>query len=194
MNGWLIVWSSPMSTARSSKARCRLSGGRNRVRGTRDSALRTRSSRIPFARTWRAMTEPGDSRGLGMTFLLEAEVLQLHLDGPPALPVVDRGMEGDRTEGPGLQRLAAIGHVPADRLERRLPLREPDLEVILPVADDLRIAHHPDAIGHQNRPRVADPVRLQGLDRLEHAEGQRSQRDLGVDLDRLLQLFRREGP
>ncbi len=40
--------------------------------------------------------------------------------------------------------------------------------MVLPVADDPRLAQHPHAVGHQQGPGVADAVRLEPLDLLDN--------------------------
>src|SRR4051794_30503632 len=104
-----MVWSSPIGTARSSSAKTRCSGGRNRAREIRASASRTRGSLTPWARTCRAIAAPGEgSGGLGpgmFARLFELEVLDLELHLAPAVPLVDRRVEGERAGRVRLQRL-----------------------------------------------------------------------------------------
>src|SRR6187549_4090231 len=54
MNGWEMVWSSPIGSAASSYAYGATSTGTNSSRGTRPIAASTRSSAIPRARSWRS--------------------------------------------------------------------------------------------------------------------------------------------
>ena len=115
--------------------------------------------------------------------ILQLEVLDLELDLAAAVPLVDRGCEGDRAERAGLEHLAAFGHVPGDRLDDGVPLAKSELQVVLPGTDRLRVADDLDPVGDEDRLWVANPVRLESLDRLENLERQGAQRHLGVDQD-----------
>src|SRR4051812_40274693 len=111
MYGWLIVWSQAMGRAQSSCACRRSSGGRNRTRGTRPRAASTRGSPTPLSRTCRASASEGEgSGGRGMAVSPgHLEVLDLELDFAAAVPLVDARQEGDRADGAGRERLAALG-------------------------------------------------------------------------------------
>src|SRR4051794_28826513 len=101
MNGWLIVWSQPIVTARSARAWSRTSGGTNLGRGTRAIASRTRGSRIPFCRNCRRSAAAGaGSGGGGMGLVLGLEVLDHELDLAPAVVVVDLRLADDRDGRP----------------------------------------------------------------------------------------------
>ena len=78
-------------------------------------------------------------------------------------------------------------------LDDHAPLRDAELEVVLAVADDPGFADDADPVGHEQGPRVADPVGLERLDLVDDARGQEAQGDLGVDLDPFLRLFGGQG-
>ncbi len=66
-------------------------------------------------------------------------------------------------------------------LTMRAALCHAELEMVLALAHHPRLAHDPDLAGQQQRPGIADAVRLEPLDLFDHAEREHSQRDLGVD-------------
>ena len=145
-------------------ARC--SGGRNRARESRDRASSTRGSLTPRSRTCRTIAAPGSritGRGWGVGHGRSASsswksLISSCTSRRPFHSLIV-GWKASEQSVFGRQSLAPLGQVPADRLDHRArPARHRNWRWFLRSPTDPRLADDPDPAGHEERPRVADPV------------------------------------